>query len=164
MSEKKKSQIVVLLAALLVVVLFGGVLFVGAVSGWFSDPKVTLDEEYYAGDADSQELMDLSVQGYEDLIQNKKSFVVFIDQNGCKTAERLNGFIKDYMAEKGISVYKMMFSDVKESSLHEEVKYYPSVVIVSKGKPVAWLRADSDEDADAYNKYEAFLNWIGKYI
>ena len=57
-----------------------------------------------------------------------------------------------------------MFSDVKGSSLGEKVKYYPSMAIISKGKVLAWLRADSNDDAPAYNNYEDFENWMRKHL
>ena len=80
------------------------------------------------------------------------------------TADRLRGFVQDYAKEKGVKVYRMMFDEVKESSLHEQVKYYPSVAVLSKGKVAGWLRADADEDASAYNDFEAFKEWIDKYL
>lgn len=158
-AEKKKQKNVFGLLVALVVVLLGGVLFVGAVSGWFSNVAVVLDTEYYCDENCNSEMMELSGAEYERLIAEKKSFVVFIDQGGCTTADRLKGYMKDYAMEAGVKVYRMMFADARETSLHEYVKYYPSVAVVSKGKVVAWLRADSDEDADYYNDYEAFKKW-----
>ena len=61
-------------------------------------------------------------------------------------------------------MYRMMFAEVKESSLHDQVKYYPSVVVVDKGRVRVWLRADSDEDAEMYNNYDVFNDWMGRYI
>lgn len=162
MSKEKKQQLGVLgLVVALVVVLFGGVLFVGAASGWFDDSKVKLDAEYYA---DGAEFMELTAGEYEGLVEAKKSFVVFVDQGGCTTADRLREYVTQYMTETGILAYKMMFEDVKESSLHEQIKYYPSVAIVSRGKVVAYLKADSDEDAEIYNDYGAFKEWMGEYL
>ena len=158
--ENKNGGVLALVVAL-VGVLVGGVLFVGAVSGWFDDPKVKLDAEYYA---DGAEFMELSAGEYEGLVEAKKSFVVFVDQDGCTTADRLREYVTRYMTETGILTYRMMFAEVKEASLHEKVKYYPSVAVVSKGKVVAFLRADEDEDADKYNDYDAFKAWIGKYL
>lgn len=164
MSAEKKKQIGVLgLIVALVVVLFGGVLFVGAVSGWF-DSKTVLDAEYVCGGNCDEEFMELDATGYEGLVAAKKSFVVFVDQGGCTTADRLRGFVQDYAREKGVKVQRMMFEQVKESSLHEQVKYYPSVAIVSKGKVTGYLQADSDADAPAYNDYESFKNWMNKYL
>lgn len=162
MSKDKKRQLGVLgLVVALVVVLFGGVLFVGAASGWFDDLKVKLDAEYYA---DGAEFMELTAGEYEGLVEAKKSFVVFVDQDGCTTADRLREYVTRYMTETGILVYRMMFAEVKESSLHEKVKYYPSVVVVSKGKIVAYLRADEDADAGEYNNYDEFKDWMSRYL
>lgn len=158
--ENKNGGVLALVIAL-VVVLIGGVLFVGAVSGWFDDPKVKLDAEYYA---DGAEFMELSAGEYEGLVEAKKSFIVFVDQGGCTTADRLREYVTRYMTETGILTYRMMFEEVKESSLHEQVKYYPSVVVISKGRVMGYLRADSDEDAEVYNNYDAFKAWMGKFL
>lgn len=156
MAKKKNRKILPLVMALIVVVL-GSILFVGAASGWFDNYKVKLDAEYYA---DGAEFMELTAGEYEGLIEAKKSFVVMVDQSGCTTADRLREYVTRYMTETGILIYRMMFAEVKESSLHEKVKYYPSVAMVSKGKVVAYLRADEDADADKYNDYDAFKKWM----
>ena len=160
MAKKKNRKILPLVMALIVVVL-GSILFVGAASGWFDNHKVKLDAEYYA---DGAEFMELTAGEYEGLVGAKKSFVVFVDQDGCTTADRLREYVTRYMTETGILVYKMMFEQVKESSLHDQVKYYPSVVVVDKGVVRAYLRADSDEDAEVYNNYNAFREWMEKYL
>ncbi|MBQ6461127.1 hypothetical protein IJJ36_01685, partial [Candidatus Saccharibacteria bacterium] len=100
----------------------------------------------------------------EKKVAEKKSFVVFIDQGGCTTADRLRGFVKDYASSHGFKVYRMMFEEMKKTSLHDFVKYYPSVAVISRGKVVGYLRADADEDSDAYNNYDAFLTWMQKYL
>lgn len=162
MSKDKKQQLGVLgLVVALVVVLIGGVLFVGAASGWFDDARVKLDAEYYA---DGAEFMPLTAGEYEGLVGAKKSFVVFVDQDGCTTADRLREYVTRYMTETGILAYRMMFEEVKESSLHTQVKYYPSVVVVSRGRVMAYLRADSDEDAGEYNNYDEFKDWMSRYL
>lgn len=157
MKRARKKVPVIWLVLALVAVVFGGVLFVGAASGWFSDLRVTIDSEYYD---ETPELMDLDVAGYDELVAKRRSFVIFVDQDGCKTAVRLGENLARYMEEAGLSAYRMMFEDVKESGLYNYVKYYPSVVIVGGGVPRAWLRADADEDAAAYNDYDALVEWI----
>ena len=164
MGKKRKPGALGLVIALVVVV-FGGVLFMGAVSGWFSDNKVVLDEEYYCSEScEGEDFMSLTISEYEELIKEKKSFLVFIDQGGCTTADRLREYVSNYALEHGLKVYRMMFSEVKESSLHDQVKYYPSVAMVSRGNVISYLRADSDEDAILYNDYEAFKEWMGRYL
>lgn len=164
-AEKKKQRNALGLIVALVVVLMGSVLFVGAVSGWFSDGvDVVLDEEYYCNDNCDGEYMELSGSEYERLMEEKKSFVVFVDQKNCTTAITLGGYVSDYAKEAGIKVYRMMFSEARETSMHDYVKYYPSVVIVSKGRVAGYLRADSDEDADMYNDQDAFVKWMERYL
>ena len=138
--------------------------FIVGVSGGFEDARASLDSEYLCGDGCEFEYMELLPEEYEKLVADKKTFVIFVDQDGCMTADRLEGFVNDFAASAGFKVYKMMFSDVKKTSLYDFVKYYPSVVVVSRGKVIGWLKADSDEDADAYNKYEAFEGWMRKYL
>ena len=145
----------------LIVVLLGGVLFIGAVSGWFGETKITLDAEYYT---DAPELIDIDGAEYNNLIANKKSFMLFVDQDGCTTADRLKEYAESYNTAKGISAYRIMFSEIKDLSLHDYVKFYPSLVLVSKGRVATFLRADSDEDAEIYNNYDAFKTWLDKYL
>ena len=163
MGKEKKQQAKILgLIIGLVAVLIGGLLFMGAVSGWFDDEKIVLDKEYYS--EDNVDFLELGADKYEDLVKNKKSFIVFVDQNGCTTADRLREYITQYAKDNNIAVYRMMFSESKDSSLNEYVKYYPSVAFVDKGLPCWYLRADSDEDADIYNNYDSFRNWMNQHL
>ena len=159
---KKQKQTGWLIVALVAVV-GGGVLFMGAVSGWFSQ-SFKLDAEYYCSEECEEQMVELSAEGYTELVENKKSFVVFVDQGGCTTADRVRQYMTDYTKEAGIKVYRMMFEQAKETTMHDYVKYYPSVVMVSKGKVLAFLRADEDEDAEMYNNYDVFKEWMQKYM
>lgn len=151
------------LIVLLVIVVGASIVFVGAAAGWFSVPRVKLDSEYICSNCSSN-FLELSGELYAELIEEKKSFVVFVDQSGCTTADRLREYVKQYAKEHGFRVYRMMFSVTMETSLHESVKFYPSVALISEGKVAAWLRADADEDADAYNNYDAFSKWMGERL
>ena len=135
----------------------------GAVSGWFDDPKVVVSEEYKCTEG-CEEFMELDAAAYEDLMKAGKSFVVFVDQDGCTTADRLEGFVSDWASAAGVKVFKMMFEEVKKSSLHSDVRYYPSVAVIGNGVVRGYIRADSDDDADAYNDYDAFLRWVQRYL
>ena len=152
------------LIILLVLVLVGSVVFVGAASGWFDDKKVVIDGEYHCAGDCGETFVELGAEEYEKLVNEKKSFVVFVDQAGCKTAEHLKEYVDGWARENHMRVYRMMFSDMKETSLHDVVKFYPSVAVISKGKPVKWLRADEDEDAEAYNNTDAFKKWISEIL
>ena len=154
------------LVVALVVVLIGSLVFVGAVSGWFDGPKIELDREYYCEgqNCSDNDFLELTVDEYKELSNAKKTFVVFVDKDGCTTADKMRSFISDYAKSNGVKVYRIAYEDMKETSMHELVKYYPSVAIVTKGKVFKFLRADSDEDVDAFENREAFNNWMGKYL
>lgn len=156
----KQRPIWTLIAGLVAIIAFG-VLMIGGIAGWFSDPKTTLDAEYYA---EAVDYTDLTAVEYEELVAQKKSFIIFVDQAGCVTAEKLHANFTEYMVQNGVRAYHMMFDELKESSLRAAVKYYPSIVIVRGGRPVAWLRADADEDALAYNNYDDLVVWLDKYL
>lgn len=159
--EKKKQKQILSLVIFLVVILISVTVSVGVMGGWFMDEKVTLGEEYLG---DFTDFKSISAEEYENLIDKKDSFVLLVDQYGCTTADTLREFVKKWATEKEVRVQKIMFSEMKETSLHDYVKYYPSVVVIARGKPIGFLRADSDEDAGKYNDYEAFSNWINRWF
>ena len=162
-SEHKNGGVIGAIIAI-VVVLIGGLLAVGIAGGWFDDPKVELSAEYYCGEECDGELIELTAKDYDELVTTGKSFVVFVDQGGCTTADKLRGYVLDWARGAGVKVYRMMFADMKESKLHETVKYYPSVAVVGNGTVRAHLRADSDEDAEYYNNYDKYKEWIDEYV
>ena len=163
---QKQRPVWVLILALIGVV-GGAALFICAVAGLFNQsPKATLDPEYLAAtstetNTDGDFLARLTPDGYQTLVDQQKSFVVFVDQTSCMTADRLRGYITQYATEYGIKPYRLMFSDLKQTSLHDQIKFYPSVAVISDGQPIAWLKTNADEDAAAYNDYGAFKTWLG---
>ena len=164
MAKKQGKKTWALILVLLVVV-GGSVLFVGAVSGWFSGPAMAeIDAEYYCDNKCHLGLKDISADEYNEMVSSGKSFVIMVDQGGCKTADKVREFMGTYSNTRRFQMFRIMYSGIKETNLAERVEYYPSVAVVSKGKVIAALRADSDEDAPAYNNYEDFEKWINKYV
>ena len=162
-TNNKRKSIILLLIGLVAVVGFS-VVFIGAVSGWFSSASIVLDEEYICGDECEGEFINISAAEYENLVSNEKSFIVFVDQDGCLMANMMREFVQDYVKEKGIKSLRIMFEEMKQTSLYDKVDFYPSVAIISKGIVVDWLKADSDEDTSAYNDYDEFRVWMDSYL
>ncbi len=152
------------LVLLLVLVVGGGVVFMGAISGWFDGKKIDLSPEVRCESGCEKHLVDIGVAEYAELLAKRRSFVLMVDQDGCNTADKLREFVETYAADADIKVYRMMFGEMKETSLHDYVKYYPSVVLVSNGRVVTWLKADENIDADKYNDYSSFRAWMGTYL
>ena len=165
MNAKQCGKIAGLVVAL-VAILIGSLVFAGAVSGWFDGPKIALDREYYCEgqNCSDNDLLELTVDEYRELSNAKKTFAVFVDKDGCTTADKMRSFVLDYMKENGVKIYRISYEDMKETSMHELVKYYPSVAIISKGKVFKFLKADSNEDVDAFENKEAFNAWMNKYL
>lgn len=155
-NNKWAWKVVALVAAVITI----GVV-VGVANGWFGGQKVELDVEYYNT---NRGFVEIDPNEYESLVNGEKSFMVFVDQSGCTTADRLREYMKIYMEQNKVSVYKIMFEDIRNTSLHDFIKYYPSIAIVEKGKVKTYLRADSDEDVGIYNNYSDFEQWIDKYL
>ena len=155
--DKKKPSIYAIIAAIVVIMaIISGILLINR-----GPIKITLDPEYNG----SSEIIELeSPESYEDLVNAKKSFIIFADQTGCTTAGRLRGYIKDYAEEKNIKYYHFMWEQLRQSTLHVQVKYYPSVIVISKGKVIDFLKADSDDYASYYNNYGDFKTWLDNLI
>lgn len=159
-STQKTPKIKLIGLAFAAIAVFGGgILFVGAASGWFnSKPEVvapiTLDDEYLNG----FEVKTLSKDGYDALVKEQKTFLVISYLPGC-TAQILS-FASKFAEKQQITIYYMDFSDLKATTLHEKVKYSPSMIIISKGQILDFLKSDSDEDTEKYNNYEAFSAWL----
>ena len=109
------------------------------------------------------EVVDIGASEFEKIVADKQSALIFVDQDGCVTAQRMRGFIDEISAEEELKFYKMMWENVKDTSLKENVSYYPSLVIVKDGEVVRALRANSDEDGPIYNGKKLLREWISKY-
>lgn len=161
MSKKKidprPNKIAIMAIAIFcVAVFFGGYFLVRGLT-----PKeFRLDEEMY----DKSEAIDIDKGTYEKLIADKKSFIIMIDKPDCFTTANLRRRMKEFPEEMQFKYYRIMWSQAKESSLHESVKFVPSVAIVREGKIIDFLDADSAEDTDKYNDAEALRSWIDEYI
>ena len=160
--DKKKGASkgfrIVALAIILVVVI---TVLVAVIVGGQPTQQFRLSAEYYGT---SEMLTGLTKDEYEQLLSQKKSFVVMVDKPGCITTPPMRERMANFPANMQFKYYQFMWSEARESSLHEYVTFVPSVAIIREGKVVAWLRADSDEDVDYFNSAEALQGWIAKYI
>ncbi len=125
-----------------------------------SEHKFRLDDEYYA---ESME-MNIKKDEYEKLISDKKSFIVLVDKPGCITTPGMRKNMSEFPEDTQFKYYRIMWDEAKESSLHEYVKFVPSVAIVYKGQVKQWLQADRDEDTKYFENADDLKEWIHEYI
>lgn len=119
-----------------------------------------LDEKYYG----NSEYIDLDKETLDNLVDENKSFVIFIYQPLCFTSFEFNKVLDEFLETNKISFYKMSFSDMKETELGKQIKYYPSFVIYHNGKLISYLDASSDLDKEYYSSKDGFKKWFTKYV
>ncbi len=151
----KNRKFAVILGAVFLAVGIAGLIITA-----LSNQKFSLDSDQFG----STEYVDITGEEYENLIRDKKSFLVFVDQSGCITAEGLRKNLEQVQAEKNFRVFHIMFADIRETSMHEYVKHFPSIVIVKSGEVKSWLKADADEDTERYKTKADLENWLNEYI
>lgn len=157
MSGKKQTTTIIILTAILFVIA-SITIGVGISRGWFNGEKAVIDSEYFG----SSELRTINTDQYNQLINDKKSFLIITYQPGC-TADLLS-FIKKFSEEKNISFNYYVWSALRESPLHNNIKHPPSVAVISKGEVVAYLKADSNDDTEKYNNYDTFKAWLEEKV
>ena len=119
-----------------------------------------LDENYYSSDT----IKEISVSELDTLIENKKSFVVFVYQPMCLTSNDFAQVLNEFSNEEKIAIYKIAYSNIKDTKLGTKVKYYPSFLIYNKGKLISYLKSNKDEDTLCYTSKEEFKKWFTKYV
>ncbi len=119
-----------------------------------------LENNYYG----KNNMTEININELNKLIDNKESFVVFVYQPLCITSTNFESILKDFLEEKKISIYKIAFSNIKNTKIGKTIKYYPSFIIYNKGKMVDFLEANKDEDIKYYTSKKEFESWFTKYI
>ena len=119
-----------------------------------------LEDKYYS----SSSYNELDINTFNNLIEEKETFAIFIYQPLCSASYEFNKVLTEFAKKYQINFYKMSFSDMKKTEMGEKVKYYPSLVIYHNGKIVDYLDANSDEDSDYYKSVDSFKEWFSDYI
>lgn len=119
-----------------------------------------LDNDYYK----TTSLTEIDNTKLKDLENSKKTFVVFVYQPLCSSSENINSYVLDILNTYKMGFYKISFSNIEDSKMDNKIKYCPSVVIYREGEIVAYLDADSDEDAIYYKSANNLKEWLEKYI
>lgn len=121
---------------------------------------VRLSDTSYGG----SEQININTDEYNQLIADQASFIVFIDQPNCITANKLREMLNDIASKYQIHIYHIMWSDTSGTNLREKVKYYPSVAIIQQGEIKDALDANSDAHVAYYNSETDLENWLIRYF
>jgi len=124
-----------------------------------ADPLVTLNAP-----TNGSRIVDITKDDYNNLINDKKSFVIMVDNPGCTTTARMREMLENLPEDERFSYYRIMWQDAMETGLYEYIKYFPSLAIVQEGQIKYYLQADSDDDATYYNDQSALESWLKSRI
>lgn len=151
-----KKKIIIISSILVVIaIIITAILFIN-----HKEEQFYLDDEYYQ----SNQITEINVDELNELTNEKKSFAVFIYQPMCFASADFESILNTFIQNNQISIYKIAFSDIKNTDLGKTIKYYPSFIIYNKGKIVDFLEADKDKDVDYYTSEEGFKSWFTKYV
>ena len=143
------KKVIVLLIAILVIL-----------TGCDKEEKFHLDDKYY-GD---YKFIDVDNAKIDKLQKEKASYMVFTFNPYCQFQKPCDEVFEQFMQDNNISIYNIPFAEFKETELYNKVKYAPSVILINKGKIVAYLDANSNDDLDKYQEVDAFKEWVERYV
>lgn len=126
------------------------------ITGCTNNSKFYLTDKYY----NNGEMISVSPSD----INSHESFILYTYNNFCALPIHCENIFKEVLEKNKIDALSIPFEDFKETSFYKKVKYAPSVLLIKDGKIIDYLKADSDEDYDKYQKVDVFQEWLEKYI
>lgn len=148
--NKKKLLLVISALLLLSLIIF--------ISFKILNHNFYLDDKYYG----NNEIYEIGIEEFNNLISNKESFGIFVYQPACTTSAEFEQVLYDFFKQNNMSIYKIKFSDIYEHT--DFLKFYPSFIIYRNGKMVDFLEADKDKDLKYYQSVNGFKEWFTKYV
>lgn len=148
--NKKKLLLVISVLILLSIIIF--------ITFKVLNRNFYLDDKYYG----NNEIYEIGIEEFNNLISNKESFGIFVYQPACTTSAEFEQVLYDFFKQNNMSIYKIKFSDIYEHI--DFLKFYPSFIIYRNGKMVDFLEADKDKDLKYYQSVDVFSEWFTKYV
>ena len=164
------KKLVIIAIATLVALAVGGFVFF-AILGGANKPvpvedSIILDAEYKNTNGQQIEIAkevkeDEVAPFFENLVASKKSFVIYVSLPICNgDAAKFKEYVLDFQRKNNVSFYYLTSDYIKDTSLYQTVKYFPSVIIYKDGKIINYLKYDSDSDLEYYKSYSGFERWL----
>ncbi len=171
--KNKKTGLIVAIILALILLVAGFVFYKVLSDGKAVTPppvaeKIKLDDEYKNTDGKMIEIAKETddAEGYlKKLTDAKKNFVMYVSLPICNgDAAMFKEFVKDFQKNNKLSFYYLTSDYVKDTSIYDTVKYYPSVILYKDGKLTNYLHYDLDQDEKYYKSYEGFSSWFNANI
>ena len=95
---------------------------------------------------------------------DKDTYLLYTYNNYFAFQSLCDKEFEKFMRKYKIDMISMTFSEFKKTNYYKKVSYAPAVLIIKKGKIIAYLDANSDDDILKYQDSKEFAKWVGKYI
>ncbi len=92
------------------------------------------------------------------------TYVLYVHNNFCNFTVPCDETFLVFMNKYKIDFLSISIDEYNGTEFSKKVKYAPSVLVIDKGKILAYLDANKDEDLDKYQDPDVFEQWIEKYI
>ena len=142
-------------------------LFILLPTGCFFDKKIKQDDNIqrlYLEDKYYNKGNFINIKSNDLKKLENYNYVLFTYNNYCSLPISCEDIFKQFMEKYKIDFLSIPFSEFKETTLYETVKYAPSIIIVEKGKIIAYLDAESNEDLERYQDTLEIEKWMNNYI
>lgn len=126
----------------------------------FRDGRVVLSAEYRGEGGIGM----ITTDDLKTMAGEKKSFMLFVSQPECQAAEKLRGILQELIKEYPIQIFEVSFSELRESGLASEVRFYPSLVVYRQGQVADFLDANGSADTEAYNSLAGLKDWLTNVV
>ena len=154
--KKSKNKIIYILLAIILLVILALILF----KNFNQSQKFYLNSEYY----NSKGIVKIDSKKVKELQNNKTSYILFTNNLYCTFKIPCETIFEEYSISNNVEILNIPFEDFKNTEFYNNIKYAPSVLIIKKGKLIAYLDANSDRDYNKYQNIEDFTKWINSYI
>ena len=125
-----------------------------------SNEKFYLDDKYY----NEGNYIEINNEQMEELKEKKESYLLFTYNSYCSFKIPCDNVFENVMKKYKIDMYSIPFELAKETYIKNTIKYAPSVLIINKGKIMAYLDSEKDEDINKFQDEKEFESWLDKYI
>ena len=125
-----------------------------------TNEKFYLDDKYYTNGS----YIELTKEELEQLQINKASYLVFTYNSYCTFKVPCDNIFEEVMKKYNISIYSLPHSIMKDTFLHDKVKFSPSIIIINKGNIIAYLDSEKQSDLSKYQDSKEFEKWLDEYI
>ena len=122
------------------------------------DEKVYLSDKYYNQGA----YIDIVAKDMDKL--KNDTYLLFVYNQFCNFKIPCDEIFQKVMNEHKVDVLSMSIDEYKNTSYFNTVRYAPTIIVISKGKVLAYLDANKDEDLDKYQSPDDFEKWLTEHV